>query len=193
MENNKIYITLLAVFLFIFVGTSLTLYLSKKNPAENQLAATVQNQLPVPTVMPQVGAILLQLPDGATKFRVGTPVTIQVLADSHNEGIVGWDMLLDYDTTAADFVGASSALPDFKIYSYRRANWLTLTSIQSLSSKTPSVFTGKVIATLTFRPKKAGNLIITIKAAEGNEKTDLVTAQTKALYPQLNSVMLTVE
>lgn len=196
MGNNKTYLILLAVFLVIFVGTSLMLFLSTKKLEQSPASApTNVSTIPVvipPTVAAKKGSMTLQTASGAANFHVGNPVTIQLLADSQNEGIVGWDSLVSYDMTAVDFIGATSSLPDFKIYPYQRAGYVTLTGLQLLQSKTSRVFTGQTIATLTFRPKKAGNLVFSLEAAEGNEKTDLVTAQTKALYPQLNSVTVEI-
>ena len=136
MQNkNKIFIYLLVVFFAVFIGTGLFLLLSGKSKAPSEKINTVkidenvdtnsdfpvedQNQgLVIPTVIPTSGSLTLvtNLPDN--QMNVGDMVELKLVADSNGKNIVGYDVVMYYDSLAFDFDKALSMLPDYNIFTY---------------------------------------------------------------------------
>lgn len=189
MKNNKIYIILSLIFLVIFAVTGIALIVTggkgKELPPKAKVTVT-------PTVTWTRGSLNLQTAGNITRFPAGQPVNLTVVADSGGENIVGWDLLVAYDPAAFEFVRADSILADFKIYSYKRPNHVSLTSIKSLQSNTPAVFKKTAVASLVFQPKKKGRFTLTLKDSLGKEKTNFVNTVTKRISPQLNQITIEI-
>lgn len=200
-QKNKIFIYLLVAFFAVFVGTGLFLVSGgkKNNPdANNKQAATSttnesgtatlkQENMVIPTVGPTEG--MLSLVPQKKESTMSEVVNIDLLAQSEGKNIVGYDVVLFYDPLSFEFIEATSAFPDFKIYSYNRGTYLLLTAVKSLSSQAATVFGsdagGQKIATLNFKPKKAGNFNFSLRQSTGSDVTDLVTDETEVLSPSL--------
>ena len=188
---KKIFVYLLVVFFAVFIGTSIFLVLNSKKP---QLAKeTITTTATVPTVIPTQGSFNLEL-SGNEKISLptGKEVNIDLIADSNQKNIVGYDLVLSYDPLAFDFVKATSNLPNFKIYSYKKDSYLSFLATKNLQSQTSAVFTQTKIASLSFKPLKAGRYNFTLKSLMGQDKTDLVTDKTEVLNPKLNKLEVEV-
>lgn len=197
MENNQnknmFFTYLLVVFLAIFVGTGIFLVFNNKNsvPKDEETAkdtAIKQEQ----TVVPTQGSLSLVLANGSTSVTVNSEVQVDLIADSNENNISGYDLALSYDPLAFDFVKATSNLTDFKIYTYKKNNYLSVLGIKSLQSQIPSVFTQSKIASLFFKPVKAGSYNFSLKPSIETDKTDFVTDKTEVLNPQLNDLEILV-
>jgi len=194
MENNqstnKIFIYLLVVFFAFFVGTSIFLILnSKKQPQEKEKVATT---VIIPTVKPTQGSLNLQLEKEETSVSTDKELIIDLVADSNEKNIVGYDLVLSYDPLAFDFVKATSDLDNFKIYPYKRDGYLSFLATKTFQSQTSSVFTQTKIASLVFKPIKAGKFLFSLEPLMGKDKTDLVTDKTEVLNPKLNELEIEV-
>jgi len=190
-KNKTIFIYLLVIFFAVFVGTSIFLILNnKKPPAEKETIATT---VIIPTVKPTQGLLNLKL-FGNEKISLSgdKELKIDLVADSNEKNIVGYDLVLSYDPLAFDFVKATSNLADFKIYSYKRDGYLSFLATKTLQSQTSSVFTQTKIASLSFRPMKAGKYSFSLKPLIGKDKTNLVTDKTEVLNPKLNELEIEV-
>jgi len=188
---KKIFVYFLVVFFAVFIGTSIFLVLNSKKP---QLAKeTITTTATVPTVIPTQGSFNLEL-SGNEKISLptGKEVNIDLIADSNQKNIVGYDLVLSYDPLAFDFVKATSNLPNFKIYSYKKDSYLSFLATKNLQSQTSAVFTQTKIASLSFKPLKAGRYSFTLKPLMGQDKTDLVTDKTEVLNPKLNKLEVEV-
>jgi hypothetical protein len=201
MENNqptnKIFIYLSVVFLAFFVGTGIFLVLNnKKSPAEKEVITTSstikQEKMIIPTVKPTQGSLNLTQENKEISLSGDKEIIIDLMADSNKKNIVGYDLVLSYDPLAFNFIKATTDLTDFKIYSYRRDNYLSFLATKSPQSQTTSVFTQTKIASLVFRPMKAGKYSFSLKPLMGKDKTDLVTDKTEVLNPVLNNIIFTI-
>src|SRR3989338_7238973 len=149
MENNqgknKIFVYLLVIFFAAFVGTSIFLVLNNKKPLSEKEAITTT--ITVPTVKPTQGSLNLKL-FGKEEISLSTDkeLKIDLVADSNEKNIVGYDLVLSYDPLAFDFVKATSNLADFNIFSYKRDNYLSFLATKSLQSQTSAVFAQTKIA-----------------------------------------------
>jgi len=195
MENNqgknKIFVYLLVIFFAAFVGTSIFLVLNNKKPLSEKEAITTT--ITVPTVKPTQGSLNLKL-FGKEEISLSTDkeLKIDLVADSNEKNIVGYDLVLSYDPLAFDFVKATSNLADFNIFSYKRDNYLSFLATKSLQSQTSAVFAQTKIASLIFRPIKTGKFSFSLKSLMGKDKTDLVTDKTEILNPRLNNLEIKV-
>lgn len=180
MEKFKnILVYLLVIFFAIFVGTSIFLVLNNKKPvAEKTMIAS--------------SSLNLTLENKKINLSTDKEVKIDLLADSNGKNITGYDLVLAYDPLAFEFVGATSSLTDFKIYTYKRDGYLSFLATKTLQNETSSVFTQTKIASFVFKPIKVGKFNFSLKSSMSNDKTDLVTDQTEVITPKLNELEIEV-
>jgi len=184
-EKNKIIpVYLLVIFMAVFIGTGVFLILNnKKLPSGKEAASTAVKQTQ--------GSLNLEL-SGNETLSVNKEFAIDVVADSNKKNIVGYDLVLYYDTSSFEFVNATSNITDFKIYSYSKGNYLSFLATKTLQGQASSVFTQTKIASIIFKPKKAGKFNFALKPLLGGDKTDLVTDKTEVLNPGLNELKVEV-
>lgn len=187
--KNMVLTYLLVVFFALFVGTGIFLVFNNKNTAAKN---NQQKQVVAPSEAPTQGLINLVLSDGTTSATVNKEVQVDVMADSNGNNISGYDLALVYDPTSFDFVRATSSFNDFKLYTYKKSNYLSILGTKIPQSQTPSVFSQTKIVSLFFKPVKAGNYSLSLKPLVDVDKTDLVTDQTEILNPQLNELEISV-
>lgn len=185
---KTIFVYLLAIFLAVFVGTGIFLVLNNNNSASKKGETTMTS---IPTSVPTQGSLSLKLAGGATVTK-DSEVQIDLFADSNEKNIVGYDLVLSYDPSSFDFVKATSNLADFKIYTYKKDGYLSFLATRSLQSQTSSIFTQTKIASLVFKPIKAGKFTFSLKPLMGKDKTDLVTDKTEVINPKLNDLEVKV-
>jgi len=199
MENtenkNNIFIYLLIVFLAIFFGTSIFLVISsgktKATDNTNMTTSTIKEEkMLIPTESPTSGSILLSKEFESTK--INNNFTVTVSANSNQKNIVGYDLILYYDSLAMEFIKAESLLPDFQIYSYKRENYVIITAVKGLQNQNLSVFSENKILSFTFLGKKIGKNSLSLRSSLGNEKTKLVTDKTETLNPKLSDLQIEI-
>ncbi len=193
MENNQtiktMLVYLLVIFLAVFVGSGIFLILNNKKPSAEKETITASST--IPTVKPTQGSLNLKL-TSETMVTKNSEIQIDLLADSNEKNIVGYDLVLSYDPLAFEFIKATSNLADFKIYSYNRNNYLSFLATKSLQGQTSSVFAQTKVASLFFKPIKAGKFTFSLKPLIGKDQTDLVTDKTEIINPQLNDLEIEV-
>jgi len=188
-KSKTISIYLLVIFLAIFVGTGIFLIINNKNSASKGEVTTATS---IPNVISTQGSLSLKLASGS-KVTKNSEVQIDLLADSNEKNIAGYDLALSYDSSSFEFVKAVSNLADFKIYTYKRDGYLSFLATRSLQSQAPSVFVQSKIASLNFRPIKTGKFTFSLKPSMGKDKTDLVTDKTEVINPQLDDLEIIVD
>lgn len=189
--NNKILTYLLIAFLAVFVVSGAFMFFSNK-----KTNSTVSNEMISPAVTEETtqpeksteGFMKLTLEKGS--YAKEEKVSINLEADSGDKSVVGYDVILSYDPMAFEFVSAASSLTDYKLYSYKKEGYLTLTAVKNLSSASSPLKSR--IATLIFNPIKSGEYGFSLKASMNSEKTNMVTDKTEVLSPELNEVMIKI-
>jgi len=189
-KNKTIFVYLLVIFFAVFIGTSIFLILNNKKPLSEK--ETITTTMIIPTVKPTQGSLNLKIENGEISLSRDKEIKIDLVADSNEKNIVGYDLVLSYDPLAFDFVKATSNLADFKIYSYKRDNYLSFLATKTLQSQTSSVFIQTKIASLVFKPIKTGKFSFSLKPLIGKDKTDLVTDKTEVINPKLNELEIEV-
>lgn len=194
--KNKIFIYLLVIFFAVFIGTGIFLVANNKKTTINEQAASTsiikEEKMIIPTAELTQGSLNLKLENEEISLSTDKELEINLVADSNEKNIVGYDLVLSYDPSSFDFVGATSNLADFKIYSYKRDGYLSFLAAKTLQSQTSSVFTQTKIASLVFRPVKTGKFTFSLKPLIGKDKTNLVTDKTEVINPKLNELEIEV-
>ncbi|MBI5122670.1 hypothetical protein HZA75_02305 [Candidatus Roizmanbacteria bacterium] len=195
MENkNKIFIYLLVIFFAAFVGSGIFLLTSNKKTTSNEQAVSTstiqQKNVIFPTPIPTKGFINLE--NNSAVNQVNNPVDLNLLVDSNGENVTAFDTVISYDPVSFDFVKVDSFNPNFKVYSYKRNNRLTLTVVKTGQNNIETIFNGKTVAKLVFQPKTKGNFTFAVLSSYGQETTKFVNEKTEIIYPGTNELKVTV-
>ena len=194
-NKNNIFIYLLIVFLAVFFGTGVFLVMSsgkaKTVDKVNMTTSTIKEEkIIIPTARPTEGNFILSKEFETAKINNNFLVTVS--ANSEQKNIVGYDLILYYDSSSTEFIKAESLLPDFQIYPYKRENYIIITAVKGLQSQNLSVFSGNKILSFTFMGKKIGKNNLSLRSSLENEKTKLVTDKTESLNPKLNDLQVEI-
>ncbi len=189
--NNKIFVYLLVGFFAVFIGTGIFLLVSNRPSIKQEAPATTstiqQGQMVVPTAAPKRGEMKLVLE------KSGEQVLLNLLADSDKENVTAFDVLVGYNPLSVDFVSAVSLDPAFQVYSFTKSNHLTLTVVKTSQDSTESVFAGKPVIKLTFKPKKSGDFTFGVLSTSDKETSKFVNEKTEVIYPKVSEVSVTVK
>ncbi|KKQ24984.1 MAG: hypothetical protein US40_C0004G0022 [Candidatus Roizmanbacteria bacterium GW2011_GWC2_37_13] len=203
MENtenkNKIFKYLLVVFFAVFVGTGIFLMTSSKTKpevvdsikTEEESETTIKrDNLVIPTLTPKETSQTIVSESTTNSYKVGDQVIFYLTAETGEKNIVGYDTVLYFDPLAFDFVKAESLQTDYRIYDYKRDNYLTLTALKDLQSPASPLNQARLVR-LVFQAKQKGRYNFSLLPEYDKVKTDFVTENTEVLSPALNE--LTVE
>jgi hypothetical protein len=191
-KSKTIFVYLLVIFFAAFVGTSIFLILSNKKPSVEKAAVATNVSSTAPIAKSTQGSLNLKVENGEISFAINKELKIDIVADSNGKNIIGYDLVLSYDPSSFEFVNATSNLADFKIYPYRRNNYVSFLGTKAIESQTSSIFAQTKIVSLIFKPKKVGKSTFSLKPSITKDNTDLVTDKTEVINPQLNSLEITV-
>ncbi len=190
-NNNKIFVYLLAAFFAVFIGSGIFLLVSNK-PTTKETAPTTtatikQNNMVFPTSAPTRGYLKFENIGQDNKN-----LELNIVADSDKENISAFDVLVGFDPLAFDFVEAVSLDAAFQVYSFRKDKRLTLTFVKTSQDQNLSVFSGKAVVKLSYKPKKAGDFSFTILSTSDKETTKFVNEKTEVIYPKVSEIKVTV-
>ena len=194
-KTNKTMVYMVIFAAVIFIGLML-FFATQQNkvirPPTNSTDSSTVRETAIPTVKPTKGTLSLIPKSGLAKYSLTQNVVLNLVADSSNEDISGYDALIGYDNTAFDFVSATSVIPDFKIFTFPKENYISVTATKNLQSSSPSIFTNTILIEITLKPKKVGNFTVSINEEQGRETTKFVNIGTSLVYPKLNNVSVEI-
>lgn len=193
-NNNKIFVYILIIFFAVFVGSGVFLVMNNKKINNKEQAATTaivkQKDTVIPTSMSTKGFINLK--NNSVDNKVSNPLNLKLTIDSNGENVTAFDTVISYDQVSFDFIKADSIDPNFKVYSYKKDNHLTLTVVKTGLSTDKSIFKNEEIIKLVFQPKAKGSFTFTILSSFEKETTKLVNEKTEVIYPGTNEVKITI-
>lgn len=131
------------------------------------------------------------LPGG--QMKVGDMFELSLFADSNGKNIVGYDVVIFYDSLAFDFLRGLSSLSDYNIFTYKKGHYFTITGLKTLQSAPSPMTKANKIATLTFQSTKTGKFEFSLKPSNDKDKTDLITDKTEVLIPALDQLTVDVK
>jgi hypothetical protein len=193
VDDKKIYKYLILAFFIVFIGTGLFLVNSKKSTSDVVKNSIEQKAISFQTEPTEATENYLRLSAVSTSVNKGENTVLDIIADSNGKNISGYDIVLSYNPIAFDFSDIKSTLPDFKIYSYKKNNYLTFLGTKILQSKRETIFKGEKIATLTYKALKSGQYEFALKEAIDKDKTDFVTSQTEIIKPLVNKLKVEIK
>jgi len=136
--------------------------------------------------------LTLKAKENARSYSVGQPIDISVIADSQDQDIVAFDMLMTYDKESFDEPIVKTPLSGFSAFPFNKDTHLSVTAVQAPGFKERSIFKNTEILTLTFTPKKIGKYEVTIIPKTLDETTKLVTIENKVIFPKTSVITLEV-
>ena len=179
------------VAIFLVVISGIVIYIStQKNTSAPIKPTRVTSTVPTVTPRPVLGSMTISS-SGGTRFSNSSPITVQIQASSEGRQIVGYDVVVTYDKTGFDFVKATSLIDDFKIYSYDRPTYVSLSAIKSLQDDKSTSWNNQSLSEITFQPKKIGTYTFSL-APVGKEACKLVDEKAQAIYPSTGQLQLEV-
>ncbi|MBI4973289.1 hypothetical protein HZC27_01630 [Candidatus Roizmanbacteria bacterium] len=177
-------------FILLVVLGAFVYFSTQKNTSAPIRPNRVTSTVPTVTPRPVIGTMTISSSGGA-RFSKSSPVTLQVQASSQGRQVVGYDVVVTYDKAGFDFVKATSLMEDFKIYSYDRPTYVSLSAIKSLQDNKVATWTNQALVDLTFQPKKAGTFSFSL-APVGKEASKLVDEKAEGIYPSTGQLQLEV-
>jgi len=189
MENKrKIFTYLLVIFFAVFVGSGAFLVMNNKKI--NNKEQTVSTSIVAPTATLTKG--LINLKNNSVINKANNPLNLDLVADSDGENVTAFDVVISYDPVSFDFVKADSSNLNFKVYSYKKDNRLTLTVIKTGQNNIETIFKGEEIIKLVYQPKVKGNFSFKVLPSFEKETTKFINEKTEIIYPGVNEIKITV-
>lgn len=190
-QSNSVYRFILILVFIIFVFLLFFLYQTRKKAGQQKNSETI---VPTQTVT-NLGSFSFQLTsglDGPAEGKLNEIISLEVMAASEQKSIVGYDVIVSFSPDEAEIVSAESLLPDFKLYQTKNSDHYILTGTKIPESKESTVLVNDPILRLQVKPKKIGEITISLVDKIGLEKSQMVDEQTKILSPEVGELTLSV-
>jgi len=190
VTNNKQdhYRLLIIIVILIFAGLLIFLILSRAKSQKTGFNSQETKVTITSTPALQVTGGVLSLVSTKQSYIMNENISVDVLANSQNFDIVGYDVLINYDSQALELIQAESLINEFQIFKINDPGKLTVTGTKNLVANTSNIWTDRKIIQLTFKPKKTGKFYINITNQIGKEKTQFVDSYSKVFIPQVGKI-----
>lgn len=185
------HIILLAVLVLIAV-VELFLLLSKNGKLPTAVT-TEESQVTEESLTEGTVEGVFSLNSQSTTVSVGTPIVFTVTADSNKRGVVGFDAVVEYDTSAFSLASVSSSLQGFTAVGSTRKKYLEVTSAKDPQTLVTPVLSNTEVLKITLNPLKQGSYAVKLLDKVDSSTTKFVDSETEVFRPQTNSVTVTVE
>lgn len=183
----------LGILVLVLIAAAV-LYMSRGMPqgsASNKKGdapAGAPNERVIPTIDPNRPSLRFEGPAAA---RVGEEITVRAYADSQGADINGYDLLLAYDSSKFKIVRVESAKKTFKVYTYDRGSYYSITGIKDLNDTSATPFTpDKPLLTFVLRGVEPGVHFLEVIPSRGKETSKFVDADVTVIKPQLQPIRL---
>lgn len=138
------------------------------------------------------GSLSLVIQNAKPSYTVGDTVEVQVIANSGESEIVGYDADLMVGT-GAQFVSATSLLSDFDVRTTNKNDTVIVTGFKKLSASGGSVLVGTPVASVTFKLNRAGSIAITPQLIPGQKtESNLIDTNNENVLTSAEGVEITV-
>lgn len=158
-----------------------------------QSGNSAKAEVPTATLIPYPtqGVMTVYYEGEKRKFPVKDPITLKIKASSEGKAVVGYDIILSYDTEAFSVVSAQSLLQSFSLRSFKRPSYLSLSGFRSLQDNDKKPWKNKAIAQVVLQPKKAGTFELSL-TPQGSETSKLVDDSSQVIYPKTGKLQLDI-
>lgn len=125
--------------------------------------APKKEKVPVTPVKQKVkGVIKVSTKDNIRNFKVGDTVELIVSANSDNQSVIGYDVMLTYDATRLQFKESESLDPSFNMFTFTKKGKVSLTGVKRVKPAVSTVMTGNPIGKVTLKATSSGPVKISI-------------------------------
>ncbi len=194
MDDTQKHIKRLHVYvLALVVGVLILLWfiLSQQAPTTVQKEqVTPQKQTVAGKEAAEKGTLSLEIDQ--RRVVLGQAFTVNVVADSEKEDIVGFDVLFSFDKSAFSLSSVASPLKNYQVFEFQRQSHLTVTAVQAPEVNTRSIFDQTAILTISLRPTKKGNYNLFILPSKDKEKTKFINSATQPFLPKTTGAEIEV-
>lgn len=190
MELKKLIFVVSFVLLILVVG--FMILARKKSNLALKGGVNTEVGLPSPTMSPLLGDLILKTSDGLLRKAQDELLVIDVVGNSENKDIVGYDILLTYPKSDFDVVALESTEPSYRIFKKDMADGVIVTGTKLLSENAPNLWSSQSLVRFTLKPKNKGNFVVSILGARGQDKTKLIDSSSKVFYPTLSKVTVEI-
>ena len=134
--------------------------------------ALIDNQLSVPKnqVVDQIRGTLKLLPTSATTVNIGDTFTFNLIGNSKNYLITGYDLVLLYDKDKVSFKERKNMLEDFSIYDQQKPGQFIVTGMSKPTTQTKISFKDTPLLQLTFQAVATGQAEFKISWEKNSKK-----------------------
>lgn len=175
--------------LLILSATSFFLLFSL-NKTKNQNQTGSINQ--IITKANPVGKIYLQIEE--KELFLNQPFKLLVFADSSDEPITGFDVVLTYDPKKLEFKNLNSLIPEYQIFKKVEGNEIRITAIKPLEVKTLTIFKNTPLMEIFFSPQRPGETEVNLEfSPNAKNESNLINNQTEDILSQVEGVKLNIK
>lgn len=140
---------------------------------------------PTPTPKPNAfvepekgGMLTLRDADRSAVFRKGERIPLTVIADSSQQPIVGYDVVIQFDPDTVIYREAVNRQDDFQLLPAAQKNRVILTGTKKLDIKAGTVFNSAILADLTFEATSEGPAAFSIVYEKGKTNDSNLMTET---------------
>ncbi len=189
MNHSHHYRFLIIIIFFVLaILTSVLIYSKAINsPIITGSLMTKVQKTPTPA-KPTFGTLTIKNSDDTTRHPVTDYLKLDIFADANQIDVVGYDIIIKFDTKSLEVIQIDSVLSDFNLFKMKGENKLTITATKKLDATGTNLLTNKKIVTLTLKPQKTGKFNFQLLSDFGREKTQLVDTGSNVYYPKLNNI-----
>jgi flagellar basal body-associated protein FliL len=176
------------IILTLFVGLALitialVFYYQRSGMLRVPAAVSTQSApVSIPTTKPTTPkkaltgvSFTLQAAETMPSYPRDSSITLNVVAESNKNTVLGYDIVIGRDEEAYDLVSVTSLLPEFTVLKFVKDTKFTITGILKPSVTKPVIFDKTPIVSVTLKPKKTGTLLLTVLMNEGSETTKIMS------------------
>lgn len=194
-NHNKRFLTIIFALLsvaFLVLIFSVMIRLRNVTPPTQPPITTQVSPTEAP-VAKEKGSLTLKAKSNETFVSQKKPLTLYVYADSDNQPITGYDVILNYDSSLVNFINHKNLQPDFQIFTKKEKDRLVITGIKNLNSATPTVFADSSLIELTFQPQKTGQVNFSIEYTPDSKKdSNLITDKTAEVLGKVEGIKFNI-
>lgn len=139
------------------------------------------------------GSIIFKPVNETNNLTLNEPAVFTLIASSESRPIVGYDIVLRYETDEFELVESESIVPGFNVYVFKDEDGITITTLKDINDKMTTVFDNTPILSLMLKPLEKGSFDFDISEKRGKQTTQMVDNKTKVLKPETNSIRVVVE
>lgn len=182
MEDKKHLYATIGLGFLVFLVMLLVVYLTvvKKN---NVTTPAPTNNVVIPEATKYKGYI--ELKPEKSEYKLGEQIVVKVIADSDNQTIFGFDLVVNYDPKTVKFVSSTTTNKKLQSIVKKSLGGVNISAFKGMDGAIGEAYAGTEIATMIFAPIKADNTTISLKFAKN--KTD----ETNLINDDLNEDTLT--